>query len=211
MAREIIKFNKEGQVTASVVEVKKDIEAPYVEPEISMLGDLHLDPVEAVKREREDLLRIRHKREKIHGQEELDKADRSRGTRLYYSEFLTKLQRIVSGFFVKDGSPGQLALYVPKTESEIIRDGYDLTHPQWHNESKYVTGFPKDWLPEWGHILNDTDGIGNREVRGWRSILIALIKQKVISYTAAINEFGDPVEDQRSKFWYEQLHQLRNV
>lgn len=207
MSKQILKFNKDGQVTESAVEVK-EIDAPYVEPNISMLGDMHLDPVESVKREREDLLRIRQK-EKIHGQDELDKADRSTGTRLYYSEFLTKLQRIVSGFFVKDGSPGQLALYVAKTESEIAADGYDLNYPQWHNESKYVTGFPKDWIPEWGHVLNDTDGIAIREVRGWRSILIAMIKQKLIKYVDVIREFGDPINDKRSTLWFEQLVQFK--
>lgn len=208
MSKQIIKFNKDGQVTESAIEVKKEIDAPYVEPEISMLGDTHLDPVEAVKREREDLLRIRQK-DKNHGQDELEKADRSTGARLHYTEFLVKLKRILSGFFVKDGSPGQLALYVAKTESEIAADGYDLSHPQWHNESKYVTGFPKDWIPEWGHLLNDTDGIANREVRGWRSILIAMIKQKLIKYVDVIREFGDPIHDQRSTFWFEQLAQFK--
>lgn len=173
------------------------------------LGDKHLDPKEAVAREREELTKAIAPR-KAYGQEELDKPDRSQGARLYYSVLLRKLKAVYPNFLVKDGIPGNVAVYRPKTESEKINDGYDLSRPQWHNESKYVTGFPKDWIPEWGHYLNDPDGIAEREVRGWRSILIAMIKQGLITYAAAIKEFGNPEHDQRNRFWFEQLHEYMN-
>lgn len=173
------------------------------------LGDKHLDPKEAVAREREELTKAIAPR-KAYGQEELDNSGRSQGARLYYSVLLRKLKTVYPNLLVKDGIPGNVAVYRPKTESEKINDGYDLSRPQWHNESRYVTGFPKDWIPEWGHYLNDTDGIAEREVRGWRSILIAMIKQGLITYAAAVKEFGNPEHDQRSRFWFEQLHEYMN-
>lgn len=175
----------------------------------AQLGDKHLDPKESVAREREDLLqKIAHR--KAYGQDEMDKPERSEGARLYYSVLLKKLREIYPAFIAKDGIPGNLAIYRPKTAAELSRDGYDLTAPAWYNESKYVTGFPKDWIPEWGHYLNDTDGIAEREVRGWRSILIAMIKQGLCTYAAAVKEFGNPENDQRSRFWFEQLHEYMN-
>lgn len=175
----------------------------------AQLGDKHLDPKEAVAREREELLTQISPR-KAYGQAELDKPERSTGSRLYYSTLLKKLKNIYPSFLVKDGIPGNVALYQPKTKEQIDVDGYDLTRPAWHNESIYVTGFAKDWIPEWGHFLNDTDGIAEREVRGWRSILIAMIKQGLFTYDAAVEEFGNPEHDQRSRFWFEQLQEYMN-
>ena len=176
----------------------------------AQLGDTHLNPEELVVRERESLLAQISNR-KPYGQDELDKPERSQGPRLYYSVFLRKLRKIYPALLVKDGIPGHVALYRPKTESEMVNDGYDLTLPKWRNEHEYFGGLPKDFIPEWGHYLNDTDGIAEKEVRGWRSVLIAMFKQKLITYEAASAQFGDPENDQRSKFYMEQTKENINV
>ncbi len=173
------------------------------------LGDKHLDPKEEVARQREELLSDIAPR-KAYGQEELEKSDRSKDGHLYYSVLLRKLKVLYPSFLVKDGIPGNVAIYRPKTSAEILNEGYDLGRPKWHNESRYVTGFPKNYIPEWGHYLNDTDGVAEREVRGWRSILIAMIKQGLFTYAAAVKEFGNPEHDQRSRFWFEQLQEYMN-
>lgn len=170
------------------------------------LGDKHLDEKESVIRQREELRDAISGRE-AYGQKDIEKAERSEGPRLYYTEFLLRLKKIWPHFIVKDGIPGNVAVYRPKTKEEITRDGYDLMFPQWYNEHKYVTGFPKEHLPEWGHYINDTDGIALREVRGWRTVLIALIKQGIVTYEDVALEFTDPIHDQRSKYWFDQLQQ----
>jgi len=142
---------------------------------------------------------------KAYGQDDIDKAERSEGSKMYYSVLIRKLRNIYPALMVKDGMEGHVALYRPKTDAEIVNDGYDLSVPRWYNESKYFTGFPKDAIPEWGHYLNDTDGIAIREVRGWRSVLIAMIKQGLVTYESVLQEFTDPIHDQRSKYWYDQL------
>ncbi len=180
--------------------------APLMQPDKNELGDKRLDPKESVAAQREDLLSLRHKKHAFPGQHEgLADADRSTGARLYFTEIIARLQKIKPVFLVKDGIPGNVALYVRKTAGEMAASGYDLTRPQWHNEHKYITGFPKDWLPEWGHLTTDTDGIADKELRGWRSVLMAIIKSEAIGYAEAVAEFGDPADDQRSRFWFEQL------
>lgn len=169
------------------------------------LGDTHLDPKEEVARQREGLLRDISGR-KAYGQDDIEQADRSAGPRMHYSVLLKRLRSIYPVILVKDGITGHLALYRPKTNLEITNDGYDLAVPRWYSEYKYFSGFPKEPIPEWGHFINDTDGIAIREVRGWRSILIAMVKQGLVTYDAVIAEFGDPVNDQRSKYWFEQLN-----
>lgn len=183
--------------------------APLMQPDRNELGDKRLNPEESVAKQREELLSIRHKEHAFPGQDLLVDADRSTGARLPSGEFITRLQKINPAILVKDGIPGNVALYVRKSEAEMIRDGYDLLRPQWWNEHKYVTGFPTEPLAEWGHLTTDTDGIAEKEVRGWRSALIALIKAKAFTYEAAIAEFGDPIEDTRSRFWFEQLQGYR--
>lgn len=180
--------------------------APYVEPVKAMLGDKHLNPEEEVKRQREELLNIRHEKHSFPGQDQgLTDAGRSEGPKTPSGLIVARLLKLNPRILVKDGIPGNVALYAPKSEAEMARDGYDLTRPQWWCEHKYVTGLPVTALPEWGHLTTDTDGIAEREVRGWRSLLIALVKQGVITYPQAIEEFGEPVNDSRAYFWFKEL------
>jgi hypothetical protein len=196
--------------TAKSRKLSRRRRAPLMQPDRNELGDRRLNPEESVAKQREELLSIRHKKHAFAGQDLLADADRSIGTRMPSGELITRLQKLNPAILVKDGIPGNVALYVRKSESEMAVDGYDLLRPQWYNEHKYVTGFPTEPLAEWGHLTTDTDGIAEREVRGWRSVLIALIKAKAFTYEAAVEEFGDPIEDTRSKFWFEQLQGYRN-
>ena len=173
------------------------------------LGDTHLDWNEFVVKEREYLRSLISHREAF-GQKDIEKVERSEGSRLYYSVLLRKLRNIYPQLMVKDGIPGNVALYRPKTQAEIINEGYDLAVPKWYSEYKYFTGFPKGAIPEWGHYINDTDGIAEREVRGYRSVLIAMVKQRLVTYEKVVDEFGDPIHDQRSKYWFEQLNGYMN-
>lgn len=178
--------------------------APMVEVDPVELTDQRLNPEEAVIKFRAEELKKRE-RDKPYGQKEMDSPERSAGPRIYYTDLIAKLKKLYPALLVKDGSPGNVAIYRRKTESEIIRDGYDLSVPGWYNEHVYATGFPKDYIPEWGHYLNDTDGVALHEFRGWRSVLIAMLKANMFSYKDAVAEFGSPAQDQRSRFWYAQL------
>jgi hypothetical protein len=188
-------------------ESKQSHKAPLVQTDINELGDKRLDPKENVAKQREELLTLRHANHAYPGQDLLLKVDRSVGSRLHYSELIRRLQTLNPTILVKDGIPGHVALYRQKTAMEMEHDGYDLARPRWYNEHKYVSGVPKTDIPEWGHLTADTDGIAIREARGWRSVVIAFVKNSVITYRQAVQEFGDPANDQRSKFWFEHLRE----
>ena len=173
------------------------------------LGDTHLSPEEAVLREREELLQLASK-SKIWGQEELENSDRSAGPRLYYTEIVRRLQVINPRLAVRDGLEGSVALYRPVEPWEYDPEQWDPERPDWFNQHKYVGGMKKDWLPEFSHVLLDTSNLPTREVRGWRSVLLSLIKSHTISIKSAIQQFGDPSTDQRSGRWNEQIWEFCN-
>src|ERR1700730_9830768 len=93
--------------------LKKRVNAPYVETDIRNLGDSRLDPAEACQRERQELLDIESKK-KIWGQAELEDHERSAGPRMAWTELIRKLQRCNQSLQVRDGSLGNVALYIPK-------------------------------------------------------------------------------------------------
>ena len=185
------------------------IGAPYVEVDRLELTDKRLSPEEVVIKTREDILK-QESAKRIHGQDDLEKVERSLGPRLNYTEILRKLWEINPDIRVKEGQEGSLALYVEKRRDEYHPSDFDEIPPNgaFHIHHKYVMGLRKEELPEWGHVTIDTSMVAHHEVRGWRSVLIGLIKARVISYRAAIKEFGDPYFDQRSQYWYEQLQKF---
>jgi hypothetical protein len=178
-----------------------------IETDRNQLGDKHLSPEEAVIREREQLLAMEAKK-KIWGQAELEDSNRSAGPRLYYTEIIQRLLKLNPSLIIRDGSDNRVAIYRPKWHDEYDWEQFDWHAPtSWRWDFEYVTGMEKGYLPQYSHVELDTSNLVKREIRGWRSVLIALIKAKAISYRGAIKEFGDPAEDQRSGRWFEQLIQ----
>lgn len=188
----------------------KTIEAPYVETDKRMLGDTHLSPQESVFREREKCLKDASKF-RLYKQDELEDPERALGPRLQYTEFVSRLRRILPEMRFLDGSEGNIALYVPRRAEDYLATlrewdygmkGKDDKFFQFH---RYVGGFPKQPLPEFSTVDIDTSLLPTRERRGWRSVLIALIKQGNASYADAVAEFGDVGTDRRGWRWSEQL------
>lgn len=182
-----------------------------VETDINELGDKRLNPEEGVIKEREALLK-KASVYKIEDQAELQNEKRSEGSRLSFSELLHRLQRIAPDLQVKDGSPGNVALYFPRTAEQLdaaLREGGQ--NDIFFIFNKYVGGFPKEELPEWGYVDIDTSLIATREhLRGWRTVLIGLIRAGVISYQQAIEEFGDPITDPRNIVWMKKLEEWKD-
>lgn len=181
-----------------------------VETDINELGDKRLNPEEGVIKEREALLK-KASVYKIEDQGELQNEKRSEGSRLAFSQLLQKLQRIAPDLQARDGLPGNVALYYPRTAEQLdaaLREGGQ--NDLFFIFNKYVGGFPKEELPEWGYVDIDTSLIATREhLRGWRTVLIGLIRAGVISYQQAIDEFGDPATDPRNVVWMKKLEEWR--
>jgi hypothetical protein len=201
----------------------RSVDAPHVETDIHELGDKRLNPEEVVAREREDLLRIESKK-KIWGQEELEDPERSSGTRLQWQEVIRRIQLCNPGIRVKDSQGGNaVALYLRKRNDEYTEsDEIMLTAPEiaramnipvpeddFFIHHRYLTGFDKHPMPEYSHVTLDSSHIAHREYRSWRSVLLALIKARAITYASTIQHFGDPESDKRSGRWDEQTQMYR--
>jgi hypothetical protein len=196
--------------------------APMVEVDRHELGDERLNPEENVARLREDILKQESKK-KIWGQEELEDPERSSGPCIQWDRLIGRLKRCNPGIQVRDGIPGNVALYFRKRPDEYTEaDDVVLTNPElaramnipvpeddFFVHHKYVGGFEMKPMPEWAHVTLDSSEIAHREVRGWRSVLLALIKARVITYEAAVAEFGDPQADSRSGRWFDQMQKFK--
>jgi hypothetical protein len=181
-----------------------------VQPDKNELGDKRLDPKESVVKYREELLRdISHR--KMYKQEEMT-PERSSGSRLQYTELISRLRRVCPTIKAVDGSPGNIALYFPRSTKELEQatQEWQYDRDKFYLVNKYVAGFPKQEIPEFSHFLLDTDGIPTREYRGWRSILIVLLKQGVISYRGAVREFGEAL-GQRGWRWQMETQKWRHL
>lgn len=178
-----------------------------IQPDINELGDKRLSVEEANIKKGEEVLK-QAAQYKISGQAEIENSDRSAGPRLYYTEILRRIWKINPTIQVLDGLPGNVAIYRRKSNLEVIEDVHE-TEVNFFTDHVYVTGMEKAWIPEFSHVILDTSFLPTREIRGWRSVLIALIKSRALKYEDAIQEFGDPFFDQRSKRWFEQLNPIK--
>lgn len=183
-----------------------------IETDINELGDKRLDPKEGVAYQREKCL-AQASQYRIEDQDALTEKDRIYGPRLSGGALLARLQKLAPELKGRDGAPGQLALYFPRKTQELdaaIREGSGGSGDLFFLLNKYVGGFAKDEIPEWGYLDIDTSLIATREhIRGWRTVLIALIHCSVISYKQAMDEFGDPAKDPRSKIWMKKTLEWR--
>lgn len=207
--------------TAKSYSPKKRKGAPYVETDRAELGDKRLNPEESVIRERESLLSICATR-RIWGQDELEKAERADGPRLPYTELLRRIHLCNPAIVAKDGMEGSVALYIRKRPEEYTETDNILRFQPWlaremnipvpkdefFIDHKYLTGFRKEAIAEYSYITIDSSLLPHREMRGWRSVLIALIKAGAVRYSDAISIFGNPEGDKRSTRWFDQLQKF---
>lgn len=156
------------------------------------LGDRGLNPEESVIKLRQENDSLLHNR-RIHRQKELSDPNRSAGPRLSWNEVISRLHQCNPNLLFKDGSLGNIAVYAPKNRQELENrdpNEYDPSKPDWHNDHKYAGGFPKDWLPEYSHVLTNERNLPIREYRGWRTILLTLLKAGSITLKSADKHFG---------------------
>jgi hypothetical protein len=186
-----------------------------IQPDINELGDKRLDQKEGVASMREKCISMSANRRLPH-QEDLEDPDRAFGPRLQYTEFISRLKKIIPSLKVMDGSPGNVALYFPRTaqELEVAKAPWEEDKQSWRRNKfflryKYVGGFPKSTLQEYGTVDIDNAMLATKEHRAWRSVLINLIRAGVVNYHTVVKEFGDCGSDRRGWRWREQLRQFK--
>lgn len=182
-----------------------------IQTEKGLLGDGYLNWTEERARQ-EELTEAKVSTYREHLQEELEDEDRASGSRLQFSELISKLRRICPLLKVVDGMPGSVALYYPCNRQELAeaekRKRWELGRDPFYFAYKYVGGFPKHDMPEYGYITTDEHRLMKDDVRGWRTVVMRLIKEGMISYRAAIKEFGEAL-GLRSWRWHSELRTER--
>jgi len=182
-----------------------------IQPDRNELGDKRLDPKEGVARKREECLAMAATRRLPH-QAELEDPTRALGPRLQFSEFVSRLKRVIPALKVLDGSPGSVALYFPRNSEELqeATQAWTVDRDVFFLANKYVGGFPKQEIQEYSTVDIDNAMLATKEHRGWRSVLMNLITAGVVSYQAVVKEFGDTGTDRRGWRWRSELRSFTN-
>jgi len=164
-------------------------------PDSGQLGDRALDA-------KENLIKLTEENQKetdkfrIYGQDMLEDQDMARGEPMAYQELILRLKKMCPSLVIGDGGyPGAIQVRVPAW----VEDEYT---------TKYVTGFMKEVLPEYSWITVDDKGLPKREHRGWATVLIALIRQGIVSYDKALQHFKEPT-GQRAVRWQELIREAK--
>lgn len=175
------------------------------------LGDNRLNPIEAVAKARENCLAMAAKK-RLYKQDELEDPKRALGPRLQFGEMCSRIRRLIPSLRILDGLPGNVALYAPRNSQELAeatecwQQGKDLFFLRY----KYVGGFAKQELHEYSTLDIDNAMLATKENRGWRTVLIMLIEQGLVSYHAAVKAFGDVGTDRRGWRWLEATRKWRS-
>lgn len=158
-----------------------------IQPNIHELGDKRLNPEENLAKLKEGNAKL-NEQYKIPGQAELEDVDKALGKPMSYTEVIRRIKLANNSLIVEDGGvQGAVAVRIPVNGPNGL-------------EKKYITGFYKEVLPEFSYVLTDERGLPKREVRGWRSVLLMLIKAGAITLKQADALFGETLGQRAGRF-----------
>lgn len=164
-----------------------------IQPDIHELGDKRLDMAEGIAKAKEDNLRQAAKH-KVPDQKLLEDAEMARGNLMSWRELIRRVKRINPEIlFEKGGMPNAIAVRVidPATK-----------------EKTYISGFYCEDLPEYSSLVVDEHGLPVRETRGWRTVLLSLIRAHHLDPEKVEVMFG-PAVGQRTMLWDRSLQAHR--
>ncbi len=161
------------------------------------LGDRRLNAVEAVARAKEENKRLAAAN-KIPDQDVLEDKKKALGYPLSPNELIRRIQKLNPKIIVEPGGArNAVAVRVAKkNENGEV-------------EKVYVTGFYIDQpMPEFSAVVVDSRGLPVRELRGWRTVLLALVRQKLLTLKQVELTFGN-ANGERSVLWNKQTQTER--
>ena len=128
-------------------------------------------------------------------QDDYDETKWTKGTVLWMGDFLCKLQTIRPDFFFAEYS------YMGLRGLGCVVNG----QPEYTG-----TACHEGQMPEWSLLKIDARGLPVRErYRGWRTVLLNLIKRGYITVEQSNSAFGEPIGP-RAKPWLRGLYEIRN-
>jgi hypothetical protein len=166
-----------------------------VKADASLLGDKNLQDKEAVAKLKEENAALAAQN-RIPDQDILEKREMAMGLMLPPNEFIRRLEKLNPAIIIEAGGVrNAVAVRYPKRQEDGTL----------HKD--YVTGFYVDApLPEFSAVVVDNRGLPVREIRGWRSVLLALYRQKIVTMKQVELIFGRP-SGQRAILWEKQTSQ----
>jgi hypothetical protein len=125
------------------------------------------------------------------------------GRPMQHGELIARIKKITNKLYFTDGGiVGDIAVY-------RIYGRPVIGDPP--RSFEYLMYISKGEMPEFSILEFDarTDAPVREQLRGWRTILLRLIKHKVITQTECDAEFGD-ARGLASRQWHKQLYCFRN-
>lgn len=143
------------------------------------------------KKEALDDLRLKNKQDleryKIPNQEHLTDPERA-GSKVPFFEIVKVVKQLNPSIWFEEArlNPGHGGLY---------RTGTD-------GQPEFLTAFAMDFLPEFTVVHKDERGLPHKADRGWREVLIMLLKKGAITKQQILKHFSNPSYNVRSEGWF---------
>jgi hypothetical protein len=142
------------------------------------------------------------KAQRWQNQEEYENTVARIGKAMHHADLLSKVRRLVPCLYLTDGRiEGDIAIY----------QTYPCPQPELNGRSfRYLFYCPTGLLPEFSQYEFDHRDVPIKETkRGWRTILLRLIKSNLLTEEKCDEAFGRAVGP-ASSVWYRELYKHRN-
>lgn len=179
--------------------------APSLIIDPTVLGDRLPRDKDSIAQKREDTKNFRDKNHRGKDQDFLTNQDMAAVNYIEPFDFIRRLKKLNDGLLFGRGLPGHVSLWVLALDDEPSSPTFGKL-----TEVAIACGFPINKpLPEFSWLGTDSWGIATKEEqRGWRTVLIRLIKGGFLKYQAVKAEFGEPLGI-RGKAWHDQLREWK--
>lgn len=183
--------------------------APSIIIDPTVLGDRRPRDKDSVAQKTEDTKRFREKNHTIGNQDMLANSDMANVNYLDPVDFQHRLRKLNAAFrFCPSNNRPYICTGAVMFDDETDSPTYSQLVVRTVPGCSFRGDFP---IPEFSHVGLDKWGIATSERdgdRGWRTVLLNLIKQGFLKYSAVKAEFGEPL-GQRGKLWHEQLREYK--
>jgi hypothetical protein len=161
------------------------------------LGDKRLNEVEGVAKLKEENRKL-HDANRIPDQDTLEDKRAAHGMPMSPNELIRRIQNLNHKIIVEPGGA-----------ANAVAVRHAVKQPDGTMTKEYITGFYIDQpMPEFSCVVVDNKGLPVREVRGWRTVLLALMNVKLLSLKQVELTFGK-ANGQRAILW-DRTNQARN-
>lgn len=167
-----------------------------IQPNSRALGDGLLSRAEALKRTYESTDRMLQKY-RLPDHESLKDAEARMGSPMLHTELIRRVTKLNPAIWAEDSRAN------PTTVCGFYTRGAEGV--------RFLGAFEKGWLPEHSFILTDRADLATKEKRGWRTVLVRLLNEGVLTWPGVLRAFGDSHSSIRNERWRQQTQRFRTA